>query len=77
MVNEKILLEFDHSIHVLCYQWFRLGNKFVVPDLDDLVNGALGSGLGATQYANYCKNNLMGAHYYYKEYKRKAETNKL
>lgn len=77
MANERILSEFDHSIHVLCYQWFRLGNKFVVPDLDDLVNGALGSELGAIQYANYCKNNSIGAYYFYKRYEQKCQTNKL
>lgn len=69
MTNNMILQEYDSSIPVLCYQWFRLGNKFTVPDLDDLVDGALGSELGAIQYANYCKNNRMGAHMYYKRFK--------
>jgi hypothetical protein len=64
--NEKILSEYDNTIPVQCYQWFRMGNKLTVPDLVDLVDGALGSELGAIQYANYCKNNSVGALRFYK-----------
>ena len=71
MVNERILLEYDNTIPKLCYQWFRMGNKLTVPDLDDLVDGALGSELGAVQYANYRKNNTVGAFMFYKGYEGK------
>jgi len=71
-INERILLEYDNTIPKMCYQWFRLGNKLTVLELDDLVDGALGSELGAIQYANYRKNNSVGAYMFYKRYKEKA-----
>lgn len=65
MVNEKILHEYYPTIPAVCYQWFRFGKKLVVPDLDDLISAALGSELGAIQYANYCKKNSVGAVLFY------------
>lgn len=65
LVNERILKEFNFTVPVTCYQWFRLGKKFATPDLEDLINAALSSQLGAAQYANYCKNNKMGAYRFY------------
>lgn len=73
-INERILLEYDNTIPIQCYQWFRSGNKLTVPDLEDLVDGALGSELGAIQYANYCKNNTVGAYRFYKRYDAKFLT---
>ncbi len=72
-INDRILLEYDNSIPKMCYQWFRLGNKLTVLDLDDLVDGALGSELGAIQYANYRKKNAVGAHMFYKRFKDKIQ----
>lgn len=68
-INEQILNEYDKTITVNCYKWFRNGNKLTVPDLDDLVDAALASKLGAIQYANYCKNNSIGAYMFYKRNK--------
>lgn len=73
-VNERILHEYDNTIPKMCYQWFRLGNKLTVPDLEDLVDGAMGSELGAVQYANYKKGNTLGAYMYYKRYEEKLRT---
>ena len=65
LTNERILLEYHKTISPECYHWFRCGNRFTVPDLDDLVDGALGTYLGAIQYAKYCKDNRLGAHWFY------------
>lgn len=73
-INKKILSEYDDTIPKVCYQWFRLGNRISVPDLDDLVDGALGSQLGAIQYANYCKGNGIGSFMFYSDYKSKFYT---
>ncbi len=74
MVNRRILSEYDASIPRECYNWFRSGNRITVPDLEDLVNGALGSELGAIQYANYCKGNASGAYHFYNKYKTKCNS---
>lgn len=73
-INGCILHEYDNTIPKSCYQWFRCGNKIAVPDLDDLIDGALGSELGAIQYANYCKANSVGALLFYNKYKGKMPT---
>jgi len=70
-INRTILFQYDNSIPKECYQWFRSGNSLAVPPLDDLIDGALGSELGAIQYANYCKNNAVGAHLFYDKYLEK------
>lgn len=66
MINQRILKEYFPTIPVICYRWFRLGNSLKVPDLDDLIDCSLGSELGAIQYANYCKQNTVGAYLFYK-----------
>lgn len=68
-INEKILTEYDNTITIECYWWFRSGNKLTVPDLEDLVSAALASTMGAIQYANYRKNNSVGAYLFYKKNK--------
>ena len=71
MINDRILQEYDNCIPNMCYQWFRIGNKLTVLDLEELVDGALGSELGAIQYANYCKNNQIGSYLFYNKYSEK------
>lgn len=68
IINERILKEYFFSVPSACYQWFRENPGLILPDLEDLIDCALYSQLGAIQYANYCKQNQLGSYLFYSYY---------